>query len=141
MDEVVIRTGLGVTEKDIVEGEEVKGVKLLDPWGRVSKRLIFKASKPPIIDYVHKAIVSYEKSSSEALKTLGYIARDACRLLRALLLALPAEIVEDSALVKERAIITSMLSSFCEKGFIPEVILEHEDKIAKQKTLDEFLKK
>jgi len=141
VDEVVIRTGLGVTEKDIVEGEEVKGVKLLDPWGRVSKRLIFKASKPPIIDYVHKAIVSYEKSSSEALKTLGYIARDACRLLRALLLALPAEIVEDSALVKERAIITSMLSSFCEKGFIPEVILEHKDKIAKQKTLDEFLKR
>ena len=139
VDEVVVRTGLGVSEKATVEGEEVKGIKLLDPWSRVSKGLLFKVAKPPAIDYIHKAIVTYEKSSAEALKVLGHIARDACRLLRALLLALP-EALDEPVIAKERAIIASMMSSFCEQGFIPEIALETKATKFAQKTLDEFIK-
>ena len=137
--EIFIRTGLGIIEKTTIEGEDVKGIKILDPWNRASKGLIFKASKPPLIDYIHKAIVMYEKSSTEALRMLSSIARDACRVLRAMMLVTSSS-SEEQIRIRERAVITSMASSFCEEGYIPELIPETSTSKSMQKTIDEYLR-
>ena len=102
------------------------------------KGLIFKASKPPLIDYIHKAIVVYERSSTEALKILSDIAQDACRVLRAMLLALPEDL-DDREIIREKAVIASMLSAFCEQGYIPRISVETRTQKTTQRTLDEFI--